>query len=39
MRERVSQVGGVLTVQSNGHGTSVLVELPIRDIPGLVNSA
>jgi PAS domain S-box-containing protein len=28
MQERVSQVGGVLTVQSNGNGTSVLVELP-----------
>jgi PAS domain S-box-containing protein len=31
MRERVSQVGGALMVQSNGNGTSVLVKLPIAD--------
>ena len=28
MQERVAQIGGTLTVQSNGHGTSVLVALP-----------
>jgi glucose-6-phosphate-specific signal transduction histidine kinase len=31
MQERVSQVGGALMVQSNGNGTSVLVELPIAE--------
>jgi signal transduction histidine kinase len=29
MKERVSQVGGALVVQSNENGTSVLVKLPI----------
>jgi PAS domain S-box-containing protein len=28
MQERVWQIGGTLTVQSNGHGTSVIVALP-----------
>jgi hypothetical protein len=28
MQERVAQIGGTLTVQSNGQGTSVLVALP-----------
>jgi PAS domain S-box-containing protein len=28
MQERVTQIGGSLTVQSNSHGTSVLVALP-----------
>jgi PAS domain S-box-containing protein len=28
MQERVRQIGGTLTVQSNGHGTSVIVALP-----------
>jgi PAS domain S-box-containing protein len=28
MQERVAQIGGTMTVQSNGHGTSVLVALP-----------
>jgi PAS domain S-box-containing protein len=31
MQERVSQVGGVLMVRSNGNGTSVRVELPIAE--------
>jgi PAS domain S-box-containing protein len=30
MQERVSQAGGALMIHSNGNGTSVLVELPIR---------
>ena len=36
MRERVRQIGGSLRIQSNRHGTSVLVVLPIRDqaVPG-----
>ena len=29
MQERVRTLGGTLTVQSNGHGTSVLVALPL----------
>lgn len=29
MKERASLVGGQLTVQSNGNGTSVLVVLPL----------
>lgn len=28
MQERVAQIGGTLTVQFNGHGTSVMVALP-----------
>jgi signal transduction histidine kinase len=33
MQERVTQVGGALMVQSNGNGTSVVVELPIAEEP------
>jgi signal transduction histidine kinase len=31
MQERVRLIGGKLTIHSNGHGTSVLVSLPINE--------
>ena len=34
MQERVRQIGGTLTVQSNGHGTCVMVALPtVQKVP------
>jgi PAS domain S-box-containing protein len=36
MQERVRQIGGTLTVQSNGHGTSVIVALPTEQKVRLV---
>jgi two-component system NarL family sensor kinase len=36
MQERVRQIGGTLTVQSNGHGTSVIVALPTEQKVSLV---
>lgn len=31
MRERIRQLGGSLTVESNGHGTTIAVRFPISD--------
>ena len=31
MQERVKQIGGTLTIQSSGHGTSVVVVLPVPE--------
>jgi len=31
MQERVKQIGGTLTIHSNGNGTSVLVTLPLAE--------
>jgi signal transduction histidine kinase len=36
MQERVRQIGGTLTVESNGHGTSVIVALPTEQKVRLV---
>jgi signal transduction histidine kinase len=30
MQERLRLLGGELTIQSNGNGTSVFIELPIK---------